>query len=99
MPAKETVGGVITHEELDMLAVKHHARVRQLSEVSVVSAAGEKRKYMLAFLENCGIAIYSYQDSSVWVLEFREMIELARGAGIDKEMPLIVVPGQGGNRG
>ena len=89
------IGTVLSHEEFDLLCVKHQSRARELSAVRTISdRTGEQRKYTLAFVENFGVALYSHQDASVWALDFREMIEVARAAGVDKELPLIIVPGR-----
>jgi hypothetical protein len=83
---------VVTHEELDVLMLKNRAKAQPFAEMH--TPKGDV--YTFAIIDRCGIALYSHQDAKVFVLEMPEIIKLAKEAGIEKELPLIILPGASG---
>lgn len=94
--ATETVvGSVVTHEVLDIHLLRNQAKPRELCAYQTPSGD----RYTIAFLERCGFALYSHQDAQVWVFEFKDMVALAKAAGLDRDVPTIIVPGKEAFRG
>ena len=50
------------------------------------------RKPWLLFIRGHGLAVHSRQTDCVYLLTAYGLICLAKGKGIDKELPLIIVP-------
>jgi hypothetical protein len=92
---KKAVGAVASVNDLEMMLLKNRANAHPLTKLR--TETGDK--YTLAYLTDCGIALYSHQNASVYVLHFAEIAMLAKGAGLDKETPLIILPGSEVRRG
>jgi hypothetical protein len=90
-----TVGNVVTHEVLDIHLMRNQARARELCAYTTPSGD----RYTVAYLERCGFALYSHQDAQCWIFELKDMVALAKAAGLDREVPTIIVPGKEAFRG
>lgn len=53
---------------------------------------GREEAYWLLFIRGHGVALHSRQTDRVYLLMAYGLLCLAKGAGIEKELPLIIVP-------
>jgi len=80
---------LLTSDEMDALSAAR--LIVPLHEVEL-RIDDREEAYWLLFIKGHGIAVHSRQTDRVYLLTAYGLIVLAKGAGIDKELPLIIVP-------
>jgi hypothetical protein len=93
---QKVVGNVVAQEEFEMIVLRNRAQPHHITDATVMPRGN---KYAFAYLENHAFAVFSQQTGRVYVLELMDLIHLAQDAGLDKDAPLIVLPGSEVHRG
>jgi hypothetical protein len=89
-------GAVIDQLEFQILVGNHRAWPTHLTDAQVMPRGD---KYAIAYLEGHGLAIVSAQSGAIYIITLMDLIHLAQDAGIEKDAPVIIVPGEEAHRG
>ena len=80
---------ILTSDEMD--ALNAAGLIVPLHEVEL-RIDDREEAFWLLFIRGHGLAVHSRQTDCVYLLTAYGLICLAKGKGIDKELPLIIVP-------